>query len=357
MRGLLLSKYGTRAASTRQRFTQFEPFLAKQGITLQVEPLLDNQYLDNLFSGRKTRALPVLRAYWRRMRLVLSSERFDFIWVHCELFPYLPRFAERLIEFTKAPVIYDFDDAIFHQYDQHPSRLVRAVYGHKLAPLIRRSAISFCGNTYLEAYASRYGRSTTVIPTTVDITTFRPRDVATESNEVPVVGWMGSPSTWPYCEALSAVLAPYVDAGRIKVLIVGANYAGKATLPFVFRDWSETREISDLQEMDIGIMPVADDPWARGKCGYKLIQYMACGLPVVASPVGVNSTIVNHGVNGFLAATPAEWRQAIDSLLSSESGRQRMGKLGRSDVCEHFSAQVVGPRIARLIRHSVVGAP
>jgi glycosyltransferase involved in cell wall biosynthesis len=130
------------------------------------------------------------------------------------------------------------------------------------------------------------------------------------------------------------------------MLVVGA---GNKPLPFTFRDWSEANEVADIQAMDIGMMPLHDDPWALGKCGYKLIQYMACGLPVIASPVGVNRDIVEHGVNGFLASTEQEWRSAIEQLLSDASLRERMGKAGRTKVEAHYSIQQVGPRIAKLI--------
>ena len=114
--------------------------------------------------------------------------------------------------------------------------------------------------------------------------------------------------------------------------------------------WTQEGEVPFLQTLDVGIMPLTDTPWARGKCGYKLIQYMACGLPVVASPVGVNRDIVEHGVNGFLAETDAEWRSAIETLLADGELRRRMGAAGRRKVEEHYSLQVWGPRVAQMLR-------
>jgi glycosyltransferase involved in cell wall biosynthesis len=133
---------------------------------------------------------------------------------------------------------------------------------------------------------------------------------------------------------------------------ISAVGAGRAAKPHQFLDilpWSEETEAASIQAMDIGIMPLTDTPWARGKCGYKLIQYMACGLPVIASPVGVNTEIVEHGVNGFLATTDADWREALVMLLRDPDLRNRMGAAGRRKVEEQYSLQVWGPRVADML--------
>jgi glycosyltransferase involved in cell wall biosynthesis len=130
---------------------------------------------------------------------------------------------------------------------------------------------------------------------------------------------------------------------------MGADPKAEAQPLLDLVEWSEAAEVPFLQAVDIGIMPLSDTPWARGKCGYKLIQYMACGLPVVASPVGVNAEIVEHGVNGFLATTEAEWSEALATLLRDPALRQRMGAAGRRKVEEHYSLQVWGPRVAALL--------
>lgn len=346
-RGLVFAKYGTRAASTRQRFVQAEPFLNQAGIEIDIAPLFDNAYLDRLFSGKKQSMGSVAGAYVKRIAKLFATRDYDFIWVHCELFPYLPSFMERLVSISGKPVIYDYDDAIFHQYDHHKNPLIRATLGSKLAPLMRRANVAFCGNAYLRAYADRYCKHTEIIPTTVDISLYQPREGTSASPLT--IGWIGSPSTWRYCAQMGDVLSDFARRENKRVLIVGAQHAANSEMPFEFRDWAEEREIADIQQMDIGIMPIPDEPWARGKCGYKLIQYMACGIPVIASPVGVNSEIVEHGVNGFLASTPEEWRTAIATLLADADLRKRMGEAGRTRVESHYSIQHFGPRMAALI--------
>lgn len=348
-RGLVFSKYGTLAATTRQRFVQAVPYLNEAGIAIDIHPLFDNAYLEQMFTNGKRRKVTVLVAYVKRLFDLLHTNDYDFVWVHCELFPYLPGMAEALVSFTKKPVIFDYDDAIFHQYDQHSNGFVRAFLGKKLAPLLRRSNVAFCGNAYLQTYAAQYCAHAEIIPTTVDVNEYVPA-AEKPANAAPVLGWIGSPSTWKYMAPLSETLSTLVAAKELSVLVVGANHAADTNLPFEFRAWAEDREIADVQQMDIGVMPIPDEPWARGKCGYKLIQYMACGIPVIASPVGVNTQIVQHGVNGFLASTEAEWRDAITQLLSDAALRERMGKAGRAAIEERYSIQRYGPRMAELIQ-------
>ena len=350
-RGVVFAKYGTRAATTRQRFLQAIPYLREAGIEIDVQPLFDNAYLDALFD-RGSRNIPaIIGAYVKRFFAVLRARNYDFIWVQYELFPYLPALFERLIGLSGKPVIYDIDDAIFHQYDQHKNPLIRWALGHKLATIMRRSQTAFCGNAYLRDYVKTYCARAEIIPTVVDIIQYVPAQQ--HASPTPVIGWIGSPSTWKYCDEQSPTLAAFVASGEGKVLIVGAQHAANPSLPFEFRDWVEASEISDIQGMDIGIMPLPDAPWARGKCGYKLIQYMACGVPVIASPVGVNAEIVQHGVNGFLASTAVEWRAAIAALAADPELRRRMGNAGRIRAEQHYSIQQYGPRMANMIKETI----
>ena len=348
-RGLVFAKYGDLAASTRQRFVQAMPYLAAEGITLDIAPLFDNAYLSLLFNQGKRHKLNILIAYLRRAKALLRCRDYDFIFVQYELFPYLPGWFEALLRFTKKPVFYDIDDAIFHQYDTHPNPLIRALLGKKLVPLLRRADVAFCGNAYLKTYVAQYCPRSEIVPTTVDITHFKPLEGKTE-NRTPVLGWIGSPSTWDYCLPLLPLLSTFAEESRLSALIVGAGPKAQPRTNFEFAGWVEDNEVTDIQRMDIGIMPSPDAPWARGKCGYKLIQYMACGLPVIASPVGVNSDIVQHGVNGFLASTEAEWRMALEQLLRDGTMRKTMGEAGRKAVEERYSIQIHGPRVAQIIR-------
>ncbi len=348
-RGLVLLKYGSRAASTRYRFVQMVKYLEPLSITLEFCPLLDDRQLETLFATGKKSFFSVFSSYGKRLIDLIRSRNYDFIWVQYECFPYLPGIFETLVSYCNKPVIVDLDDAIFHQYDHHKNPLIRNVLGNKLAPLLRRSDLVICGNSYLQDYVSRYCHHTEIVPTTVDTTCYVPaREKPTTA--IPVLGWIGSPSTWKYGAPLADVFSRFVKADQMSVLVVGAGSTVKQAAPFEFREWSEVREIADLQQMDIGVMPLPDEPWARGKCGFKLIQYMACGIPVIASPVGMNREIVEHGVNGYLATTPEEWQQAIERLLADAGLRKRMGEAGRTRVEKFYSIKVQGPRVAHMVQ-------
>ncbi len=344
-----LTKYGRLAASTRQRFDQYDRFLTERDCETETWPLLDDAYLARLYSaGRRSAAHVALRYLKRTVQLVRPPE-IDLLWVHCEVYPFVPGFFERVINIPGKPFVFDFDDAIFHNYDRHPNPLIRRLLGKKLVPLIKAASAVFCGNAYLQDYAAQYSRNTHIVPTVLDTEMYRP--VANRPpNEQLSIGWIGTPATWTaYMEPMMPLLTRAAAQNGARITSVGA---GRAATPHPLHDvlpWSEAAEIGQLQNMDIGVMPLDDSPWSRGKCGYKLIQFMACGLPVIASPVGVNATIVEHGVNGFLATTDAEWREALTRLLTDPALRQRMGAAGRKRIEEDYSLQIWGPKVAQLL--------
>jgi glycosyltransferase involved in cell wall biosynthesis len=333
---LALTKYGRRAASTRQRLLQYEPFLKDHGISLKVSPLLDDAYLAGLADGSRASPMAIAGNYLERFRMLRGAGSYDLIWVQYELFPYLPGLFERLAPLRNKPIVYDLDDAIFHWYDDHSRRLVRTLLANKLAPLIRRASVCFCGNRYLLDYASRYCPNSIIVPTVVDTDQYMPRRDAGDP-DAPVVGWIGSPVTWHFVEPVLPVIQSVVEKHGARLRAVGAGHAARGIEGLEAVEWTEESEIAEVQQMDIGIMPLKKDLFARGKCGYKLIQYMACGLPVVASPVGVNSEIVTHGVNGFLAETREEWAAALDRLLTDRALRLSLGQQGRERVVERYS--------------------
>lgn len=189
------------------------------------------------------------------------------------------------------------------------------------------------------------------LPTVVDVTRYA-RGKETNSTTV-TIGWIGQPSTVKYLEQLAPVLRKILYTHSVRLVAVGANQVQLRGLPIEIRPWSESTEASEIQQFDIGIMPLTDSSWERGKCGYKLIQYMACGKPVVASPVGANTKIVRHGVNGFLARTETEWCAAIGLLCEDAALRKRMGNEGLKTVEQHYSLQVTAPLLIELLRSTV----
>lgn len=352
IRVLAYMKYGPLAASTRQRLLQYAAPLRAAGIEIDYLPLLDDAHIARIAAGRPTAKISTVCAYLRRFGQLATRRGHDIVWVHCELFPYLPGPFERLAGWGGRPVVYDFDDAIFHMYDLHPSRAVRRLLGQKLAPLLSGAAAAIGGNAYLRDYVARYCTNALEIPTVVDTDAYVPARRPAGANVT--VGWIGSPSTWRYVEPLVPPLCAALAPSGSRFRVVGAGPGAQGIIGIDAISWNEATEIAEVQAMDIGIMPLPDDPWARGKCGYKLIQYMACGLPVVASPVGVNREIVTHGVTGFLAETTDEWIAALVTLIGDPALRRRMGAAGRARIEQHYSLRSQLPRMESLLRAAAV---
>jgi glycosyltransferase involved in cell wall biosynthesis len=350
LRVLALCKYGELAASSRQRMVQYRAPLAAQGIHLTFEPLLPDEYVKAIALERGGSWLAVARGYGRRIRRLFSLRDFDVAWVQADLLPYMPGFVEATLLRSAIPIVYDCDDAIFHNYDLHRNPLIRYMLGRKMRPLLRRARAAMCGNDYLKTYVEQYCAHSIVIPTVVDTSVYGPREAVERDDGPTTIGWIGSPSTWGYVAPLLPLLQSIVARRDAAVRAVGVGARSKTIEEFQFVDWSLESEVTEIRRMDIGIMPLTDDPWSRGKCGYKLIQYMACGLPVVASPVGVNAKIVKHGENGFLASTVGEWEKALGQLIADPHLRARMGAAGRALVAKEYSLDSQAPRVAETLR-------
>jgi glycosyltransferase involved in cell wall biosynthesis len=344
------TKYGREAASTRQRLLQYLPSFAAAGITVDWRPLLGDDYVRSLVDGSRVSRVKVAGSYARRFAQLLKGSDADLVWIYAELFPYLPGVVEQLAFRSGLPVVYDFDDAFFVPYDENPSPTLRRILGGKLQPLLKGAAACTCGNAYLEQYASRFSDRTIVVPTVVDTEIYRPAIV--RPDHPLTIGWIGSPTTWPQVKPLIPLLQEICQKNGARFRVIGAGAQAKADqfdgLELV--EWTEQREVAEVRTMDIGIMPLTDAPFQRGKSGYKLIQYMACAIPVVASPVGVNSTIVRQGETGFLASVEQEWREALLTLAGDAGLRRRLGEAGRVRAVDYYSLESQAPRLVGLFR-------
>jgi glycosyltransferase involved in cell wall biosynthesis len=269
---------------------------------------------------------------------LLQCRRFDLVWLEAELFPGLPAWGEQLLARARVPYVVDYGDAVFHRYDRSRAATVRRVLGTKVDHVMRGAAAVIAGNDYLAARARQAGARVVVrIPSVVDLSRYSvlpPRDDARVT-----IGWMGSWSTARYLRQLRSVLEELSRDPGVRLVVVGAGAGRTNGLPVEARPWSEATEVAEIQAFDIGIMPLEDGPWERGKCGYKLIQYMACGKPAVASPVGVNRDIIQHGINGLHATSAEEWVRALGCLREDAGLRARMGAHGRKFAEERYSLQ------------------
>ncbi len=350
MKFALFSRYDRLGASSRLRLFQYEGCLLDRGVECERAPLFSDQYLGNLYEQKGKALSGVSRSYGLRVKARRAFGGHDLIWIEKEALPWIPWAIERLVLPRGVPFAVDFDDAVFHRYDLHRSRFVRSLLGQKLDRLMAAATLVTAGNEYLADRARRAGAAwVEIVPTVVDAAAYSPSGLDRRTG-TPVIGWIGSPSTWDaYMVPMMPLLTGVAQAEAARIRAVGSGIGGDAHPVLDRLPWTEQTEVARIQEMDIGIMPLTDTPWSRGKCGYKLIQYMACGLPVIASPVGVNCEIVEDGVNGFLAESEAEWQAALTRLLRDPDLRRRMGQAGRAKVEARYSLQVWGPRVADIL--------
>jgi len=320
--------------------------LAKAGIDLTVAPLLRDEYLLRLHANRSVNWIHVFMDYARQLVRLSRALSFDLLWIEKELFPQCPAWFEELLSEMDVPYIVDYDDAIFHNYDLG-SKLLRFLLPRKIDTVMRKASLVVCGNEYLAARARQGGaKRVEIVPTVIDLRRYGSIDRT--RRETLVIGWVGQPSGAKYLDRIAPIL---VDCGLkldLELRVVGAEFAWPG-LRVACRPWFEETEVHDIREFDVGIMPLVDSPWERGKCGYKLIQYMGCALPVVASPVGVNTQIVRQGQNGFLPSTDTDWHDAIISLGQDADCRRRMGELGRQVVEKEYCLDVAAIKIQALM--------
>ena len=339
-----LALYGPLAASTRYRLAQYVPGLAELGIDLRVKSLLGDEYLRRRFSGGGPPLVAMVRDGAERLKQLRHLAGFDMAVVHCELFPFMPGWLERAL--IRKPYIYDMDDAFYLRYRLGRKRIARSVLGGKFDSVMAGAAAVTAGNSVLAEYALKHNPTVKQLPTVVDTDRYVP--VTGRRNPVFTVGWIGSPSTASYLPELVAPLAALGAEAPLNFVVIGGKAPSIPNVNVIEVEWQEHTEVDLINTFDVGVMPLPDDDWARGKCAFKLIQYMACAVPVVASPVGANVDVVTPAC-GLTAGTSNEWVQALKKIRDDPSLRKRMGEAGHQRVVEHYSLHMALPKLAEVI--------
>jgi glycosyltransferase involved in cell wall biosynthesis len=351
MKILFLPKYPRMGASSRLRTYQFLEMWKAAGFEVKSSSFFNTQYLDQIYAGCQPGFGNVLFCYLKRFFQLLSVFRYDLIWVEKELFPFFPSYAEWILEKLGKGYVVDYDDAVFHNYDHNRYWLVRFWMGNKIDWVMRHAQKVMVGNNYLKQRALKAGAQNIMdLPTVIDTARYQKKLVSENDSRVSV-GWIGSPTTLKYLLDLKEVLESLAQELDFELIIINS----KAQEPLdwlceiTYIPWSENTEVESILKMDIGLMPLPDNLWERGKCAYKLIQYMACGLPVVASPVGMNKDVVRHGENGFLATDEEEWIESLSKLISDSALRKKMGEAGRKLVEAQFTVEKNFEKMQRVI--------
>jgi len=345
---LFLTKYDRKGASSRYRSLQYFPHFEEAGISCSHSPLFSDTYLEQLYeTGDRPLGL-VLTNYLRRIRSLLQIRKYDIIILEKELLPYAPALFERLLGQFDVPVIADYDDAIFHNYDRSDNPIVRRFLGQKIDVVMREADAVVAGNEYLASRARSAGASRVeTIPTVIDLEKYT--QVPPDTEGPLTIGWIGSPDTIRFVEPIVDALRETCEAIDANVVLVGSGPVDFDGVPVEVVEWSEETEIDSITRFDVGIMPLQETPWQRGKCGLKLIQYMGCGKPVVASPIGVNTSIVTEDVNGYLASTHDEWVTQLKRIEADRELARQLGTNGRQRVENKYCLSATVPSWCSLI--------
>jgi glycosyltransferase involved in cell wall biosynthesis len=358
VRVLALSPVPEEGAGCRFRISQYVPALSAAGFDVTVSPFFTTEFFRLVYrpGHYPQKAAMFLRRSLDRLRSVADSTSYDLLFLYREAFPIGPPFIERLLARRgRPPIVYDFDDAVFLPNTSDANRMISFLkYPEKIDTAVRLSTTVVAGNAYLADYARQHNSHVTVIPTCVDTSLFVPRESVKPAGEPLVCGWIGTPTTASYLEAMAPVFARVHREHRFELRVAGAGRALDFDgVPVSNTAWSLKDEVALFNTCDIGVYPLSDDEWTHGKCGFKAIQFMSCGVPVVAAAVGVNTEIIEDGVNGFLASNQEEWTDKLGRLASEPHLRRRMGEAGRQTVRDRYSLVVNAPRMAATLQEAL----
>ncbi len=330
-----------RSPGQRFRFEQYLTYLEQHGFKCTISYLL-NEHDDRIFYSRnnfRKKFLIFQKARRTRQRDLQNLKDYHAVFIYREAMMHGSVFFEKKISESGIPVIYDFDDAIWlFDVSENNKKFGWLKRPQKTSEIIGLSSLTIVGNSYLANYASRFSNSVRIIPTTIDTAYYQNPSVRNDKTKI-CIGWTGSSTTLKHFGLSVPVLKKISDKypGKITVKLISDVKYETDEIDYQFCHWNKENEVEDLMDIDIGIMPLPDDEWAKGKCGFKGLQYMSLEIPAIMSPVGVNNSIIKDGENGFLAATEKEWIEKLSLLIESDDLRKTIGKAGRKTVEEKYS--------------------
>ena len=329
--------------SQRFRFEQYFKILSAHGYAFRVQSFLsaNNWQLFYTPGNSLRKGIILIKGFFKRLLILFVVPSFDFVFIHREAAPVGPPFFEWFIaKILRKKIIYDFDDAIWLTDKTNEGWLEKTLrWRNKVGSICRWSYNVSCGNPYLAAFARQFNSQVVFNPTTIDTTDLHNAEkIQPLQKEKITIGWTGSHSTLKYLNSIESVLLELEKKyTNIEILVVANQRPELHLTSLKFLPWSKDTEVADLLKMDIGIMPLPNDEWTKGKCGFKALQYMAMKIPAVVSRVGVNDTLVDHGVNGFHATSNEEWLESLMLLINDKILRTKMGEAGRKKIIAQYS--------------------
>jgi len=328
------------APSQRFRFEQYLSLLDENKIHYKVSSFWDIKTWALLYKPnyRIKKLIGFIRGILWRIAVIFSITKFDFIFIHREASPVGPPIFEWIIgKVLNQRIIYDFDDAIWIPQNQKNNRLLSSFkFSNKVSVICKLSKKICVGNQYLSDYAKSYNQYVYIVPTTIDMMRLQNK-TANHNNKEIVIGWTGSHSTLPFLQTILPVLKRLEITYTFKFLVIADKRPDFELSSLVFKQWSKSTEIEDLLAVNIGLMPLPCNEWAKGKCGLKALQYLALGIPALVSPIGVNSQIVKPGFNGYICRNQNDWYTNIEKLILKPTLRESLGNNGRLVVKKSYS--------------------
>ncbi|MBN9294780.1 MAG: glycosyltransferase family 4 protein [Flavobacteriia bacterium] len=328
------------APSQRFRFEQYFHYLKSEGFEIEIHSFLDQKTWKQLYGEGNTagKIKGILKSFVRRFRLLFSLKKADYIFIHREASHLGPPVFEWIISrVLRRKYIYDFDDAIWlPNYSEANAKFHRLKAYWKVRYCMKWAHQITAGNNYLAAYARQFNSNVTVIPTTIDTVNHHNLTTDYEAEKI-TIGWTGTHTTMHYLDDLIPVLKELELEYTFDFVVISNQKPDYDLKSLLFVPWNKETEIQDLARLNIGVMPLKQDIWSEGKCGFKGLQYMSLGIPTLMSPVGVNTEIVENGINGFLVQTPAEWKSALELLLQNAQLRREIGKAGKEKTEKVYS--------------------
>ena len=329
------------APSQRFRFEQYLNLLEKDGFEIEYHSFLNDKTWKTLYKEGSfiAKAFGIISSFWRRFILLFSIRKFDHIFIHREASIIGPPIFEWIIaKVLRRKYIYDFDDAIWlPNYSDSNAKFHRLKAYWKVKKIMKWAGEISAGNAYLQEHALQYNSNVRILPTTIDLENVH--NVISHQSDAINIGWTGTHTTMVYLDRLIPILKRLEDKYSFTFTIISNQKPNYDLDSLRFIKWSKESEIEDLSAINIGVMPLENDVWAKGKCGFKALQYMALQIPSVVSPIGVNEEIIQNGENGYLCTSDEEWENVLSSLIEDKEQRIKIGQNGQKTIENHFSVK------------------
>ena len=363
MKLLTFTKYSYEGPSSRYRFYNYQESFSKNDIKMIIKPLFDKNYFNA--ENKWQKMCVAFCSYVKRLMLVvqvlLLPRKYDLVLLEYELFPYLPAWFEYLFSLRGVKYLVDYDDAIFHKYDRHTNNIIRKLLTNKIAKVMSYAHTVIVCNRYLEAYAKKVNESIFMLPTVVQLDKYVEKMDKHQKNSDDgfVIGWIGSWTTGVYVLDILPSMKKFVKKyDNVHFHLVGFDETllsdkerQEAHIDVIA--WKEEQEIQNILDFDAGMMPLPDDAWSRGKCGFKLVQYMSCKKPVIASAVGMNCTLVQDGVNGLLLTSEDSWFKAFEKLYLDKNLREKMAQNNFKKIEKEYNNKTHSQRYVTLLKSCI----